>query len=141
MPRGTHTGLQWWYLSSNRWRRFQQAHILEDSTHGFMTSGIVQLQLPEDMNKDHTVMPSDQFWLGVTADQGIERFCSLYGVFTNDQGNVGGRTRTKIDTRLTCTSVQNSKSPIPGLNGVLQVRSSFNSKSSRDTRTIPHSRQ
>ncbi len=129
MPRGTHTGLQWWYLSSNRWRRFQQAHILEDSTHGFMTSGIVQLQLPEDMNKDHTVMPSDQFWLGVTADQGIERFCSLYGVFAQaikvtwaaEQGQ-------KSTPVLPALRIQNSKSPIPGLNGVLQVRSSFNGK-------------
>jgi hypothetical protein len=57
--------LTWSYLSSNRWKKLQQAQILDDSTQGFMTSGIVQLQLPDDIDSDHTVMPNDMFWLKV----------------------------------------------------------------------------
>ncbi len=129
MAKGTQTRLQWWYLSSNRWRRFQQAQILEDSTHGFMTSGIVQLQLPDDMNKDHTVMPSDQFWIGVTAEQGIERFCSLYSVFAQAiKVNWSAAHGQKTAPVLPAWQIRNSRSPIPSLNGVLQVRSSFNGK-------------
>lgn len=44
--------LAWSYLSSNRWKKMQQAQILDDSTQGFMTSGIVQLQLPADINSE-----------------------------------------------------------------------------------------
>ncbi len=127
------TGLQWWYLSSNRWKRLQQAHILDDSTHGFMTSGIVQLNLPEDINKEHTVMPPDQFWIGVTAERGIERFCSLYGVFAQAiKVTWSAHEGQKPAPVLPALSIARSRSPIAGLNGVLQVRSSFNGKAAEN---------
>ena len=122
--------LTWSYLSSNRWKKLQQAQILDDSTQGFMTSGIVQLQLPDDIDSDHTVMPNDMFWLKVTAQRGLERFCSLYGIYTQaikvtwdaDQGQ-------KLTSVLPAFSINKSRKNIAGIDQILQIRCSFDGKS------------
>ncbi|PRC93450.1 hypothetical protein [Solimicrobium silvestre] len=124
-----HTGLSWWYLASNKWKRLQQAQILDDSTHGFMTSGIVQLQLPDEINRDNTIMSSDQFWIGVTADYGIERFCSLYAVFAQAIKVSWSPTHgMKPAPILPALSLNKSRSLIVGVDSILQVRASFNGK-------------
>lgn len=130
MTRIADVNLAWSYLSSNRWKKMLQAQILDDSTHGFMTSGIVQLQLPADINSDHTVMPTDMFWLRVTATQGLERFCSLYGIYTQaikltwdaDQGQ-------KQSSLLPAFSINKSRKTIAGIDKILQIRCSFDGKS------------
>lgn len=126
MTKIAQTGLQWWYLASNRWRKMEQACILDDSTFGFMTSGIVHLQVPEEIDQNNTIMPADLYWLAVSAEHGLERFCSLYSVFAQaikvvwspDSGQ-------KLAPTLAAFSIQRSHSLIPGLRRVLQMRSSF----------------
>jgi len=123
------TGLSWWYLSSNQWKRLRQAQIIADSTYGFMTSGIVQLQLPDDINQDNTIMSPDQFWIGVTADYGIDRFCSLYTVFAQAiKVSWAPQYGMKKSPVLPALSLKKSRSPIVGIDSVLQVRISFNGR-------------
>ncbi|WP_343732777.1 baseplate J/gp47 family protein [Duganella sp.] len=123
-------GLQWRYLSGNRWRVLAPNLVLEDSTKGFMTSGIVLLQLPEDIDLDNTVMPSGQFWLCVSAEEGVERFCSLYSVYAQaikvtwraDRG-------AKPQAVMPAMHITRSRENIPGIDSVYQVRRSFDGKS------------
>lgn len=71
----------WFYLASNQWRPLGQARVLADTTHGLVASGIVTLQLPEDINTANTVMPSQFYWLRVSVRHRPEAPCSLYGVY------------------------------------------------------------
>jgi len=121
--------LAWRYLSGNRWRRLEPNHILEDTTKGFMTSGIVLLQLPDDIDTDSTVMPSGQLWLCVSAERGIERFCSLYSVYAQairvtwraDRG-------AKPQAVMPAMHITRAREHLPGVDSIYQVRRSFDGK-------------
>lgn len=125
----TQTGLSWWYLVGNRWKRFQQAQILDDSTHGFMTSGIVQLQLPDEINREHSIMPNGLFWIGVSCERGIDRFCSVYSVFAQAvKVSWSPEFGKKDQPVLPAWSINKSRRVIPGVDSILQVRASFDGK-------------
>lgn len=122
-------GLKWRYLSGNSWQPLKADHILEDSTKGFMTSGIVLLQLPDDIDLDNTIMPAGQFWLGVSAENGVERFCSLYAVYAQaikvtwraDRG-------AKPQAVMPAMRITRSREHIAGIDSIYQVRRSFDGK-------------
>ena len=57
----------WSYLSKNEWKEFNQSAVLTDTTYNFNNSGIVVLDLPQDMTKKNDVFPNpDCHWLRVT---------------------------------------------------------------------------
>ena len=123
------SGLAWWYLCSNRWRKLEANKILEDSTKAFMTSGIVLLQLPDDIDTGNTVMPPGVFWLRLSASHGVERFCSLYSIYAQaikvtwraDQGK-------KPEPVTPAMRITRSRRNIPGVDGIFQIRPSFDGK-------------
>jgi len=121
--------LRWSYLSGNKWHEFKPDHILEDSTKGFMTSGIVLLQLPDEVDLDNTTMPAGQLWLRVSAHEGVERFCSLYSVYAQairvtwraDRG-------AKPQAVMPAMRITSSREHIAGVDSIYQVRRSFDGK-------------
>ena len=123
------TGLAWSYLAGNRWRPLAANHILSDSTRDFMTSGIVLLRLPDDIDTGNTIMPPGQFWLRVSAQQGVGRFCSLYTVYAQaikvtwraDRG-------AKPQAVMPAMRITRSRDNIPGVDSIFQVRRSFDGK-------------
>ncbi|MBC3875292.1 baseplate J/gp47 family protein [Undibacterium flavidum] len=125
----TGTGLRWWYLASNRWVRIPDTHVLQDSTCGFMSSGIVQLQVPDEIDTLNTIMPADVYWIRVTADQEIDRFCSVYSIYaqairvtwSKEQGQ-------KNSPVLPAMSLTKSKKSIAGIAKILQMRNSIDGK-------------
>jgi hypothetical protein len=70
----------WYYLASDQWQPLSEFQLLSDTTDGFLSSGIVTLQVPDDINQNNTVMPPDLYWLRVSARKNLESFCSLYSV-------------------------------------------------------------
>ncbi len=70
----------WSYLASNQWRGLAAARVLADTTQGFLTSGIVTLDIPADIDRDSTVMPAGLFWLRVGASGALESFAGLFDV-------------------------------------------------------------
>ncbi|VVS95081.1 baseplate J/gp47 family protein [Desulfoluna spongiiphila] len=55
---------RWAYLEADRWQALPDRCVLLDSTRGFLTSGLVVLDLPASgLSSDHTVMPTGFFWL------------------------------------------------------------------------------
>lgn len=123
------TGLSWCYLAENRWHPFSQSQILDDSTHGFMTSGIVQLQVPEQIDQNNSILPPGKFWFRVSADAGLERFCSLYSIYAQairlSYSNQHGK---KTTPNLPAFSIKRSRKQIAGIDSVLQIRPGFNGK-------------
>jgi hypothetical protein len=59
--------LEWSYLVDNRWIPFGQEKVLSDTTASLSTSGIVRLAIPEEINRNSTILPADYYWIRVSA--------------------------------------------------------------------------
>jgi hypothetical protein len=71
---------EWFYLSEDRWLRLPERNILADSTHGFLASGKVTIDIPPDINTGNSIMPAQYYWLRVAVDRAAEAFSSCYFV-------------------------------------------------------------
>ncbi|MCB1985376.1 MAG: baseplate J/gp47 family protein, partial [Nitrosomonas sp.] len=129
--------LNWYFLSSNQWLPLATKEIVSDSTQGFMTSGIVTLNVPSDINLKNTIMPDSLFWLRVSADQDMQKFCSLYSIYA--QALKVSRHLNNTETYkpivfnpLPSGSIKQVKQSIPGLDYVWQVQPSMGGKSAEN---------
>lgn len=57
--------LQWSYLYHNSWIRMNEKYVLSDTTESFITSGIVRLIVPEDINSGNSRMPGELYWMKI----------------------------------------------------------------------------
>lgn len=73
----------WSYLSQSGWSRLKPEAIVRDGTKGFLCSGIVVLDLPEDLITEHEEMPGNCAWLKISSNAHSENFCSLRKVKTH----------------------------------------------------------
>lgn len=135
--------LHWFYLSSNQWIPLTARHIISDATHGFITSGIVTLDVPPDINLNNTVMPDNLYWLRVSADYDLEKFCSLYAIYAQGikvirsvNDGAAGESHRLLFYPLPAGSIKQAKISIPGLDHVCQIQASAGGKSAEDKVTM-----
>lgn len=133
-PRGR---LRWATLAQDRWRELPSARVLGDSTEGFLTSGIVTLDLPGDLTADNHVMPAGCCWLRLSADQGHESFASLLGV----QAHALRARRlwapgAAAPALLPPGRITRPTASLPGLAGVQQVGASFGLRPAEDAQGL-----
>lgn len=74
---------QWSYLTSAGWLKLEQNQIVSDGTKGFLCSGIITIDIPEDISSDHSDMPGSCFWLKISSNAASINFCSLHRVKTH----------------------------------------------------------
>src|SRR5690606_37257885 len=121
--------LRWAYLSGNHWIPFGN-RVVSDTTHGFMVSGIVSLELPPDIDNDSTVMPRGLYWLRLSAEYDLNKVCSLYAVYTNGlqvsrvHGNDDNGYST-VDVPLPVGAIQRGSRTIAGRGKTVQPIASF----------------
>lgn len=128
---GKKPGFSWYYLSSNQWKKLHQAHVLSDTTHGFLASGIITLTIPEDINTNNTIMPSNLFWLRVSVRDYPETVCSAYSLHAQALKVTWKPTHNDaphLSTGLPAGTITGSRLPIPGIVGIEQVTDSFGGK-------------
>ncbi|SHO54744.1 hypothetical protein [Vibrio quintilis] len=65
------TCYHWQYLVGDEWRTLPAKNITQDSTKGFLTSGLITLDIPAAIDTTHRVMPDGCFWLRVSTSNGI----------------------------------------------------------------------
>ena len=132
--------LHWFYLSSNNWKPLAPHQVISDGTQGFMTSGIVTLDVPADINRDNTIMPDTQCWLRVCAEHDLEKFCSLYAIYAQgikvirsvNNGDGSDGTVPATYTPLPAGSIKQAKQSIKGLDSVWQVQMSMGGRAAED---------
>ena len=122
------SGIAWFYLASNRWERLADAQVISDTTRNFVSSGIVTLDIPAQINRDNTIMPNDLFWLKACTGRNWRSFCSVYSIQTQAV-TVGWDNRDNTLAHLrTCIppgTIRQPTASIPGLRTVTQVGASF----------------
>jgi hypothetical protein len=118
--------LNWFYLADNTWRPLFRKNIVSDSTEHFMTSGIVTLDLPSDISNDNSVMPTGLYWIRLSANSDLEKYCSVYAIHAQA---VRVCRQHALDAEmpaiLPAGTIKRSRKDIPGLVKVTQIVDSF----------------
>lgn len=70
----------WFYLAGDGWRQLSANRVHADTTDGFLSSGIVTLDIPTDIERGNKIMPDDLYWLRVSAKKDLHSFCSCYSI-------------------------------------------------------------
>ncbi|MDZ7589259.1 MAG: hypothetical protein U5L05_00920 [Rubrivivax sp.] len=133
---GPHPPVHWSYLARDEWHPLPADHVLSDSTAGFLTSGIVVLELPAGIDCDNTVMPGGLYWLGVGADAGFERFAGLHGVHAQAVRATRNPAQLAGARPLAPGTIQAAAGALPGLAAVAQVGPSFGLRAGESRRQM-----
>jgi Baseplate J-like protein len=74
--------VHWHYLKDNTWESLSD-RIVSDSTNGLITSGIVNLGIPEDISKDKTtILDPSLYWIKASVKARSGAICQIIGVHT-----------------------------------------------------------
>lgn len=77
------TQYQWHYLVGNEWVELAASNLIHDTTQGFLTSGVVTLYIPDEIDTCHHIMPDGMYWLKVSTNVGIDRYPDCLHVATH----------------------------------------------------------
>lgn len=128
--------LSWSYLVGNEWRQLVPARILDDTTSGFLTTGIVRINLPDDIDREHSILATGMLWLCVSADRDFECFAGLYSVRAQAV-SVTRVIRNPLATgdmqRLPVGTIKAAVATIPGVLAINQIGDSFGMRSAETT--------
>ncbi|MGA2889703.1 MAG: baseplate J/gp47 family protein [Terracidiphilus sp.] len=116
--------VDWSYLVSDKWCPLNASRVLSDTTDGFLSSGIVTLDLPADIDRNNTVMPRDLFWIRISASGNFPSFCSLYSVRAQAltvTRSLSDQAPFVLPEPLPAGSIKGPVDSIPGLRSVLQL--------------------
>jgi len=142
-PGAVRARVRWATLADDHWRALPPSRVLGDSTEGFLTSGIVTLDLPGDLTRDNEVMPAGLYWLRASAAEGFDGFAALQSVQAHalrarrvlPVGTIdaGGKTvRAAPLAILPHGRITRSLASVPGLSAVQQVGPSFGLRTPED---------
>ncbi|MFT6777231.1 MAG: hypothetical protein ACJAV1_001148 [Paraglaciecola sp.] len=112
------TKIEWFYLADDQWRALSDPQIISDTTHGFLSTGIVTLDIPATINTDNTVMPSGLYWLKVATNHNLSGYghclhIAAHGVKVTAQEAVLASHKPSVDV-----SVSKTWTPIKNLIGL-----------------------
>ena len=120
----------WHYLVANQWKKFEKSQVVSDTTNGFLSSGIVTLDIPDDIDRGNSILPGNLFWIRVSVnDSHMHTLCSLYGVHTHalkvNWKRQEGNSLSHLNTKLPSGTINEPRFSIPGLGKIHQIMDSF----------------
>jgi hypothetical protein len=120
--------IKWSYLSSNNWKLFSNKYIKEDSTKNLLQSGIIKLQIPNDINNNNSIFNDNLYYLKVElfTNQNFKK--ALKNIFINGvlvekviDINVANEFQFLPERAIDKTAIN-----IPEIDQILQPYSNFN---------------
>ena len=120
--------LDWLYSSSNGWKVLKPNQIIYDETLSLMKSGVISLNLPQDISNDFGFFNNDKFYIKAVSKNKADQFSLIKAIYTN------ALTLTEVipnDDSLISTppnavgSVQQLATPISGVLRVNQPLAAF----------------
>ena len=125
--------IHWAALCADQWRALTPAQMLADSTEGFLTSGIITIDIPAEITRENQRMPAGLYWLRVaTTVPDFKVFARLRGVYAH-----GVRVRrVSVAGPAPAEPVFQTRVAIPGLASIAQVGRVFDRLAPEDTRSM-----
>lgn len=121
----------WSYLAANGWQLLDNSSVRKDGTSGFISSGIIEIDLPADICRGHDIMPSEFAWLKVSVQSHPEALCSAYGIYTQAllvRRSLTNEQRIEHFDPIPSQSIKSSQISIPGITQISQPIPSFAGK-------------
>ena len=123
--------INWSYLIYNEWRPLKVENVVSDSTYGFQTTGIVELDVPGDINSKHTIITDGLYWFCASVTTGSKCIPQLIDVVAQatevqfyDQGN----SQLHFDNPLPAGTINKLSVAVAEVSKVQQPFASFDGK-------------
>lgn len=115
--------LSWSYLCKDEWKDFSQTQVLSDTTNGFNNTGIVMLDIPNDISLGNSILPGDLAWLRITLKGDPSRMArtlkvatqALSATWLNKNGN-----DEHLKAPLAANSIKRLEKPVSQIRAVHQ---------------------
>jgi hypothetical protein len=123
--------INWSYLIYNEWRPLKVENVVSDSTYGFQTTGIVELDVPGDANSNHTIITDGLYWFcaSVTANSKcIPQLIDVVAQATEVQFYDQGNSQLHFDNALPAGTINKLSVAVAEVSKVLQPFASFDGK-------------
>lgn len=75
--------IRWSYLVNNTWKRISEDRILADTTDSFVRPGIITIELPGDINSEHSIVDTGLYWIKAETMSGTDNISNVLSVYTN----------------------------------------------------------
>lgn len=118
----------WFFHDGSQWVPLNEEAVVRDSTGNFLNSGIIELRLPTRIQSSY-LDEEGLFWLYAAFPKNHLNYPTIYGIFlhviplraelNNLPGNPSGT------ESLPAGTIQNTQRAIPGINSIMQLRSSL----------------
>lgn len=120
--------VNWSYLRNNTWIKLNQQQLISDTTNGFLTSGIVEVALPNDATDTNTILDPGKYWLAASVAEGYEALSSVLGIYTQAVCAVfddNGNDPTRLSAPLESGQIAKLLNSLPQIKKVTQPFASF----------------
>jgi uncharacterized protein (DUF2267 family) len=127
--------INWSYLQNNTWVTLTAQQLISDTSNGFQTSGIVELDIPEEATNNNTILPSGYHWIRASAAnedvKQVAALCNLLDIVAQavrasfrDNGNDVNH----LATPLASETIAKLNEPVAEVKSVTQPYASFGGK-------------
>lgn len=72
--------LDWFYLSTEGWKKFRDRQLVHESTNGLLTTGIIRFNVPGDITADSPRFPGSLHWIKAAVRRHPEAVCRVVDV-------------------------------------------------------------
>ncbi|MEZ4858751.1 MAG: baseplate J/gp47 family protein [Flavobacteriaceae bacterium] len=72
--------IEWAVLSENSWFDLDSNHLLGNTTHNFLKTGLVTVTIPKEATSHNTLLPSGYVWLRAKTNKNFDAFCEVLNV-------------------------------------------------------------
>jgi hypothetical protein len=119
--------VRWFCLCGDQWKKLSKKQVVSDTTGGFLSSGIVTLDIPEEMNCDNTLFDEKLYWIRACANRHLTGASSLFAVQAHGVSATLGDPEARTSP-LASGSIDQSLSVLPGIAAITQPLPSFDGR-------------
>lgn len=121
--------LQWTYLHNDKWIPFDKTQVIADSTHQFISSGIINLKMPAESSYGSTRLDPTLQWINLASAYTLDTRPMVKGIFMN--AGIADRQLddTNTVTNITPLAIKSIQPEMRGIQRIWQLFPSFGGRS------------
>ncbi|MCB9287765.1 MAG: hypothetical protein H6560_10645 [Lewinellaceae bacterium] len=120
--------VHWQYLAGNRWVDFREEQVVQDTTKGLITSGIVVFAIPKEIALGNTILPGDLHWIRAYVAENssvISEMINIHAQAVRATFQDNGNSLNHLAQPLPAESIAGLEAEDPALDSVNQLYPSF----------------